>query len=340
MKRLFLIIIAAVFAALAAAAQDARVRSFEAAPMDVTAQKLARLDLHGEKCALVKVQVIATGLEFSGNVMGDVAKHGSEYWVYMTDGTKMLKITADTFLPMMYYFPGPLRGGVTYVLTLEAPYPFAPAPTTPAPAEPYAADIPVTEKYERFKDEASGKWGYKDQSGAVVIPARYEDASNFNEGLAWVTINGRRGYIDKTGTLVIPARYDAAMPFHEGLAAVKQNGLYGFIDKTGRLVIPAKYNDALMFGDGLAAVKVYGKWGFINKKDIFVIATRYDGAGAFSEGLCEVKINGKWGFIDRTGTLVLPAIYDSVWSSFRDGKANVKLNGHWLFIDRSGNRVE
>ena len=100
MKKLLVIILLAVIGAARGAAQDAKVRSFEAAPMDVTAQKLARLDLHGEKCALVKVQVIATGLEFSGNVMGDVAKHGSEYWVYMTDGTKMLKITADELLKL------------------------------------------------------------------------------------------------------------------------------------------------------------------------------------------------------------------------------------------------
>ena len=60
--------------------------------------------------------------------MGDVQKHGSEYWVYLTGGTKMLRIMSENFLSMMYHFPEPLQGGVTYELTLETPYPVAPQP--------------------------------------------------------------------------------------------------------------------------------------------------------------------------------------------------------------------
>ena len=33
-------------------------------------------------------------------------------------------------------------------------------------------------------------------------------------------IGGKDGYIDKTGKLVIPAQFDDAKPFSEGLAAV------------------------------------------------------------------------------------------------------------------------
>ena len=98
MKKLLVIILLAVIGAARGAAQDAKVRSFEAAPMDVTAQKYARLDLHGEKCARVKVIVVAQGVTFQGNVMGDVQKHGSEYWVYLLGGTKMLRIMSENFL--------------------------------------------------------------------------------------------------------------------------------------------------------------------------------------------------------------------------------------------------
>ena len=130
MKKLFLIILLALAAALSAAAQDAKVRSFEAAPMDVTAQKHARLDLHGEKCAVVKVRVIADGVAFKGNLIGEPVENPGEYWVYLTGGTKQFQILSRSFLPFMYNFDEPLRGGVTYVLTLEAPQP-ADTPATP-----------------------------------------------------------------------------------------------------------------------------------------------------------------------------------------------------------------
>ena len=70
MKKLILIILLA-FAVGAGTAQKAVVKSFEAAPMDVTAQKYARQDLHGEKCALVKVMVVASNVSFQGNLIGD-----------------------------------------------------------------------------------------------------------------------------------------------------------------------------------------------------------------------------------------------------------------------------
>ena len=50
MKKLFLIIIHAMSAVLSVRAQKAQVESLEMTPMDVTAQKYSRLDLHGDKC--------------------------------------------------------------------------------------------------------------------------------------------------------------------------------------------------------------------------------------------------------------------------------------------------
>ena len=131
MKKFFLILLMAL-AVVSATSQKAVVESFEVAPMDVTAQKYARLDLHGEKCALVKVIVVAQNVSFQGNLIGDVPKKGSEYWVYLTAGTKMMRITADNFMSMMYNFPEPLQGGVTYILTLQAPQNFGIAPQKPA----------------------------------------------------------------------------------------------------------------------------------------------------------------------------------------------------------------
>lgn len=117
-------------AALSAQAQKAVVESF-GSTNDMSAQKYSRDDLNGRKCALVKVQVIAQDVTFQGNVMGDVKEQSGEYWVYMTDGTKQLKVLSRSFTPLMYKFPEPLTGGVTYVLTLTAPQSAAAASSRP-----------------------------------------------------------------------------------------------------------------------------------------------------------------------------------------------------------------
>ncbi len=122
MKKLFIVILLAVVGVVGAGAQEATVKSFEMSPMDVTARTHSRKDLHGEKCAVVKVRVIADGVAFQGNLIGEPVEKPGEYWVYLTDGTKQFQILSRSFLPFMYNFDEPLKGGVTYVLTLLAPH--------------------------------------------------------------------------------------------------------------------------------------------------------------------------------------------------------------------------
>lgn len=44
--------------------------------------------------------------------------------------------------------------------------------------------------------------------GEVIIPFEYEDADEFENGLAMVRLNGRWGCIDTTGKIMIPILYD------------------------------------------------------------------------------------------------------------------------------------
>ena len=109
MKKLVAILVMALAAAVSGVAQEVEVKDFAADAFDLTAQKYAPNDLNGRKCALVKVQVLSPGVVFSGNVIGTPERHSSEYWVYMTHGTKMLKLASKSFLPLMFYFPEPLQ---------------------------------------------------------------------------------------------------------------------------------------------------------------------------------------------------------------------------------------
>ena len=142
MKKIILILFAVLCGAVGAVGQEAVVKGFDAAPMDLSAQQYARQDRNGVKCALVKVQVIAADVRFQGNVMGDVRQEPGEYWVYMTDGTKFFKILSSSFLPLMYHFPEPLQSGVTYQLTLQAPQFAASAPANAS--ESISAPAPLT----------------------------------------------------------------------------------------------------------------------------------------------------------------------------------------------------
>ena len=60
---------------------------------DIMTVPMQRRDLNGNICALLKVMVAKKGLTFEGNVIGDVEyKNGNQYWVYLSPGTKKIKI--------------------------------------------------------------------------------------------------------------------------------------------------------------------------------------------------------------------------------------------------------
>ncbi|GEM_PF-1335139 len=224
--------------------------------------------------------------------------------------------------------------------------------------------------------DASGKWGFVDTSGNVVIPFIYDDAGPFREGLAGVEdASGKWGYIDKTGKIVISCIYEDAYDFSDGLACV-MDGLYGlidktgkviisccywnvgaigdglisiddgsdkwgYIDKTGEVVIPCIYNDARGFREGLACVEdTSGKRGYIDKTGEVVVPCSYNYASDFSEDLaCVEDYSCKSGYIDKTGKVVIPCIYEDAWN-FHDGLARVKDSfGKWGYIDKTGKVV-
>src|SRR5262245_61780037 len=74
------------------------------------------------------------------------------------------------------------------------------------------------------------KFGFMNDQGTVVIPARFTNTSNFSEGLAAVRVGGEFGYIDASGSFVIDPQFDYAEDFENGLAIVALDGQPFYID--------------------------------------------------------------------------------------------------------------
>jgi len=217
------------------------------------------------------------------------------------------------------------------------------------------------------------KTGFADHRGRLVIPAKFDGADAFSEGLASVRLAGKLGYINHTGTLVIAPQFSLAESFSESAArviladgpcnfvaygpcgAANPNILglgeyrqahdtgysrcqYAFIDRTGALLFPLRFPDALDFSEGVAAVGDGKHWGFINKAGVFEIPLRFDAVGSFSEGLARFRDGMKWGFIDRTGRIVIRAQYERA-DDFSAGTAVVGANQRVWFIDRQGSKL-
>ncbi len=99
---------------------------------------------------------------------------------------------------------------------------------------------------------------------------KYDKAEPFAEGLARVRLDRKWGYIHQTGKLVLPANYQSALDFSEGIAVVGDGVFnYWFIDRNGHRAFPQPYTAASSFVMGLAHVRIgedyySAKWSYID----------------------------------------------------------------------------
>ena len=93
----------------------------------------------------------------------------------------------------------------------------------------------------------------------MAISPQFDGAMSFSDGVAAVRQSGFYGYIDKSGVLVIPAHFEQASDFHEGLAYVggRESG-YSYIDHHGKQAFRGSFVEATNFYHGLAHVQLKG----------------------------------------------------------------------------------
>jgi hypothetical protein len=164
----------------------------------------------------------------------------------------------------------------------------------------------------------------------LLIPAQFDYASPFSEGLARVKIGQKWGYIDKQGKLVIPAQFDG----YDVDAPVPLFNLSAMDKQPLRMRYPGN------FSQGLAPVKVGEKWGYINKQGKFVIPPKFTCADDFSEGLAAVGeplARGVRGmYINPQGKTIFSHRFGCTGNKFSQGLA---LIGEETIINKSGTVV-
>ena len=203
----------------------------------------------------------------------------------------------------------------------------------------------------------TGKYGFVDKTGKMVIPAEYSDkyrplgdgeygGQPFHDGLALVydSANAYYGYIDKTGKMVLPYQYTEAASFKNGFGFVVLGNRWTIIDTTGRELLPQSY---LLISDYTTEERissevftVYGPngYGFVNKAGQ-IVSEGYEHADPFSDGMARVFKDGKIGYVNEAGVLVIPCQYDSDGNydqEFIDGYAKVKVGDGYRIIDKTG----
>lgn len=99
----------------------------------------------------------------------------------------------------------------------------------------------------------------------VICEELYEDVRCFyEEGPGAVCRTGKWGYVDRQGQMIISPAYENADSFQQGYAPVKMHGLWGYAGEDGKILIDFTFDEALGFNeDGSAPVKQGDAWELI-----------------------------------------------------------------------------
>jgi hypothetical protein len=213
-----------------------------------------------------------------------------------------------------------------------------------------------------YQNEKTLLYGYINQNGDTVIPAKFDTAEPFSDSLALVGINEKRnnifgslnqdfkfGFINHNGEFVINPKYDRANNFREGLSV----GYFGWIDSSTQvarrecvvinkkgLVIgtPFGMTNISRFYEGFALENnLLNTVRFVNTNGEFA-TDHIEDAYPFSDGLAPVKVNGKWGFVNKKFKLIIPAIYDNAGMHSK-GLFPVKKGRYWGYINNTGTTI-
>lgn len=93
-----------------------------------------------------------------------------------------------------------------------------------------------------------GQFGLYDENGNAVMTIQCCDMDNyFGDYIAYQNDSGKWGYVNKKGEVVIEPKFESAKSFSNGLAAVSDGEYWGFIDHSGDVVIKCQFIDADYF---------------------------------------------------------------------------------------------
>lgn len=184
-----------------------------------------------------------------------------------------------------------------------------------------------------------GKYGYLDETYAVLTDFAWEDATMVYQDLGAVKKSGKWALINQDMELLTDYIYDDVI-YNEwricsvnSVVWVAKNGKYQLINAEGEVLTTNTYDDAKVFaGEEPCAVKKEDEWGFVALNGEEVIAPAYEDAEPFHMGFAPVKKQSQWGLIDLKNKVSLDYAFDDMKSLNNNGVAPVKIGDVWSLI--------
>lgn len=188
------------------------------------------------------------------------------------------------------------------------------------------------------------KYGYLNAAGTLVIPAEYDELSEFRGDYAIGKIGTSYYIVSKNGDKTqVEAPAEDMKYLVNGYGIYRSKKMFGYVDVHGKVVIEAQFKRCGYFEGGVAwaADATTGKIGLINTKGEWVVQPQYTSASDPDpiHHICQVKNEaGTVSFIKNDGTPV-PVSGATDLGEFHEGFAWAKSGALVGLVDHTGKWV-
>lgn len=205
-----------------------------------------------------------------------------------------------------------------------------------------------------------GKRGFLSRrSGNITIPAKFDAAWCFNDGVAGVCEGDSVYFIDHSGKSINARKFKRAnghnYTYHGNYFVNQVGDKLGLVDRMGQDATPAIYEDIIAMANNMWAMKYNGKMGAINDKGVIIVPNEYKGVEIYPEGgIVVMADNNSKKRLDYEGNVTDDFVYDytytmEYYSDELDKEGNLikkpanlwyySCNGHYGLIDKNGKPV-
>lgn len=218
--------------------------------------------------------------------------------------------------------------------------------------------ISVIAQTNFYPVEIKNKWTYMNGEGRIILPAVYDYADEFYEGMAVVAVRNLPCVINEKGKRIIDTGlYQNIGHFSQGLAsAMDFAGRRFYLNNTGQKVItlPEDIYEARTFNEGVAVVSKkmdehitkFGRdistlgyrFAYINQKGELITDFIFEDADDMVNGYARFRQGTKFGLLNATGKIVVEPTFDNI-GNFNNGLAVVAVNGKYGYINTEGTLV-
>lgn len=296
-------------------AQDIKIKCCEKQlePMIVEMQ---RFDHNNQVCGLIKIAYPQAGVSFKGNVIS-AERAGSEYWVYVSPGTKYLQIHIPDFMPYMLNFND---WDIDYIKSKSIYY----VHLEPLEREQSQTNPLISECVSLYNEKEYGK--------AKNLALTYmEDASLDSKVAARLNFIAKRcdsivSNIDRLNRCAKTLNELKAEPIIVSpecfLYLNKEGKLWGLCDVEGNSLISPIFSRIEPTDKDRFIVLNNDRWSIVDAKRLTItdlpgihvcwpvlIEKEYDK----QRGVVVKSSNNHYGLMDRrTGEMIIPAPYDGI----------------------------